>query len=319
MPSEFSIIERFFSRKQSASDSGVIIGIGDDAAVIKPSPDHTLAVSVDTLIAGRHFPFQTSAANIGYKSLAVNLSDMAAMGAIAKWITLSLAIPEDDSVWLAQFSDSLFELADEHQLQLIGGDTVKGPLTITIQIIGELPQDQKLLRSGAKVGDLIVVTGTLGDAAAGLHQLQNQEQKPDNYLLSRLNRPTPRVKAGILLRKIASSAIDISDGLLADLGHILEHSHVGAVIDASKIPLSSQLQQYCTQAEQEQNALTGGDDYELCFTISCDQLGRLHHISEQCDLPMTVIGKIIPGSQLKVENHHLPSLPVSGFDHFKAE
>ncbi len=319
VPSEFSIIEHYFSRKDDVADAALKVGIGDDAAVIKPSLNHTLAISVDTLIAGRHFPLQTSATDIGYKSLAVNLSDMAAIGAKPKWITLSLSIPDDDAEWLKHFAESLFELADEHQVYLIGGDTVKGPLTITIQIIGELPQDQKLLRSGANVGDLIVVSGTLGDAAAGLHQLQRADQQPDDYLLSRLNRPTPRVKIGMMLHEIASSTIDISDGLIADLGHILKRSQVGATIDANKVPLSTQLKQQYMPMQQQQFALSGGDDYELCFTISPDKLEQLAQIADHCFVPMSVIGTITGTPGLIIENQLLPSPAVSGFDHFKAD
>lgn len=280
---EFALIQRYFWEKSRYS-SDVYLGIGDDAALVIPPPDQQLAISVDTLIEGVHFPVDTSPQAIGFKALAVNLSDLAAMGAQPLWFTLALSLPNVDESWLAQFSEGLFEISNTYNIQLIGGDTTKGHLSITIQVIGTVPQNQALMRSGAQIGDEIFVTGTLGDAGLALEALKNT-MLFQSYNLERLNRPTPRVSEGLKLRGIANSAIDISDGLLADLGHILEMSgNIGATLFLNQLPFSPHLK--ALPKEQAWHfALSSGDDYELCFTVSPD---KIHLI----DFPCTKIGII---------------------------
>jgi thiamine-monophosphate kinase len=323
--SEFSIIDHYFKR---ASAQNTLLSIGDDAALIAPPAGEILAISVDTLIAGRHFPEQTHPADIGYKSLAVNLSDMAAMGATPRWATLSLALPQVDDAFLQPFSDSLLQLAGQYGVELIGGDTVRGPLTLTVQIIGTLPANSALKRSGARVGDAIFVSGTLGDAAAGLalilagsdaNEDDSGSQFGASYLIERLNRPTPRVALGQALRGIATAAIDISDGLLADLGHILSQSGVGAEIVSAAIPCSEALSLGVTDPEQRvQLMLSGGDDYELCFTVPDSMVAAVREIAAELALPLTQIGVISAAvdTGLLLDGKRISA---KGFDHFKED
>lgn len=314
--SEFSIIDRYFKRNQTQTDN-VMLGIGDDAALIEAPAGEVLAVSVDALVAGRHFPEQSDPGDIGYKSLAVNLSDMAAMGATPRWVTLSLALPEVDEAFLQSFSDSFLQLAKQYGVELIGGDTVRGPLTITVQIIGTVPVEHALKRSGANVGDAIFVSGTLGDAAAGLSIVMEEESVSGDgsQLIERLNRPTPRVALGMALRGLATSAIDISDGLLADLGHILEQSGVGAEIDSSKIPCSDVLHNFAPDTQKRVPLMTtGGDDYELCFTVPASRVDEMKNISKELALPLTQIGVTNKGTELLVDGLNVS---LHGFDHFK--
>lgn len=278
--SEFELIQRYFT-SHFPKRKDVILGIGDDAALCQVPEDMQLAISVDTLVAGVHFPEETSAKDIGYKALAVNLSDMAAMGATPAWMTLALTCPQADSQWLTQFSYGLLELAKQYHVSLIGGDTTRGALTITIQVIGFVPKSNALCRHQAKVGDYIFVTGTLGDAGLGLASIQKRtslSKKATYYVERRLNRPIPRVEIGQALRHIASSAIDISDGLLADLGHITKASKVGAAIELAKLPLSHVLRTEIPLEQAWQLALTAGDDYELCFTIPVKYVKLLPNI-----------------------------------------
>jgi thiamine-monophosphate kinase len=267
---EFERINTFFNAHYPKRDD-VILGIGDDAAICRVDAQRQLVVSVDTLVAGVHFPEETPVVAIGYKALAVNLSDLAAMGATPAWMTLALTCPHDDPKWWAEFTQGLALLAEEAQVSLIGGDTTRGTLTITIQIMGTVPAGCGLRRSGAQVGDGIYVTGTLGDAGLGLAIVQNRhvlsEEKHRNYLISRLFYPSPRWQAGQLLLDIASSAVDISDGLAADLGHILTASDVGASLQLENLPLSLALRQSIELSAAYRLALTAGDDYELCFTV----------------------------------------------------
>ncbi len=320
MSSEFSIIDHYFSRESKTHDRHLTLGIGDDAALINPPQGYELAISVDTLISGHHFPENTSASDIGYKSLVVNLSDMAAMGATPRWVTLSISLPEDDPKWLSDFSTQFFAVADQFGVALIGGDTVKGPLAITVQIIGTVKSGLALKRSDAKAGDLIVISGSLGDAGAGLkialqqkHAVSEQEQA----LIDRLNRPAPRVELGQQLLSLASSAIDISDGLVSDLGHILKCSGVGARIDAKRLPLSDALASYCSEADAQQLALSAGDDYELCFTLPPENQSMLEQISKTCGIALTTIGEITAEDGLMIENNLNPLHAQSGFDHFR--
>ena len=295
---EFEIIEHYFKQVFSDKDGDVVLGIGDDAAIIHVPEDAELLISTDTLVSGVHFPIETSPEDIAYKSLAVNLSDMAAMGAEPKWVTLSLTVPENNDAWFKAFSKSFNQLAAEHSLVLIGGDLTKGPLSITVQIQGLTPKTtfksgSALRRQGAQAGDLIYVTGKLGGAAFALQSMLNKTGKyknPDKEDLLRLNRPQPRIKTGIALRGLATSCIDISDGLYADLVHILKASKVGAEIELDKIPYANSLLNIDKDLAIEL-ALTGGDDYELCFTLSEDtKTVVLEHLNSIC--PISCIGKI---------------------------
>jgi thiamine-monophosphate kinase len=310
---EFAIIQHFFTT-QRISRNEVTLGIGDDAAIITPPANQQIVITTDTLVENVHFLKQTSAYDIGFKSLAVNLSDLAAMGATPAWITLALTLPAMDETWLTDFSRGFFALASDYKTQLIGGDLTHGPLTITIQAHGLIPSGQAIQRNHAKPGDLIYVTNTVGDAAIGLAILQNKIHLPEENqksFITKLNRPTPQIKIGEELRGIASAAIDISDGLIADLGHILEKSSVGAEINVDLIPLENALKNNVTQKEALTFALNGGDDYELCFTVPAEKKNR---VPKNC----TCIGKITDTKKLDLRfsdgtKYHLLQ---AGYQHF---
>lgn len=321
--SEFDIIKEFFARQQINTDL-VPVGIGDDAAVINTSANEQLLISVDTLNIGVHFPQQTSAFDIGYKALAVNLSDIAAMGGEPKWFTLAMSLPEANHEWLEAFTAGLSALALQHNLNLVGGDTTRGPLSITIQIAGTVPTGQSLQRRGARVDDNIYVTGTLGDAAAALQICQSAmsaDARTSERLLHRLNRPVPRVSIGMTLRGIATACIDISDGLAADLGHLLEAGGVGAEIELASLPRSSAMDALLVQESQVQDwQLYGGDDYELCFTAPATQHDRIMAISEEQHCPITCIGKITREQGLFCqEDTQLLPVVIRGYEHFGGE
>jgi thiamine-monophosphate kinase len=274
---EFDVITRYFSQA-FPKRAEVSLGIGDDAALCTIPSGMQLAVAIDTLVGGVHFPSTTRPEDIGYKALAVNLSDMAAMGATPAWMTLALTCPRTDDEWLEKFSQGLLELAQAAQVSLIGGDTTSGPLTVTIQIAGYVPPHCALQRRDAQAGDGIYVTGTLGDAGLGLASIQKRVELPPSvqeYVELRLNRPTPRLHEGQALRGIANSAIDISDGLVADLGHILKASAVGASLELEHLPLSNALRRYLSIETAWDLALSAGDDYELCFTVPPSQEAAL--------------------------------------------
>jgi thiamine-monophosphate kinase len=316
--SEFDLIRKYF-RSPSGSAPGVRCGIGDDAALVAIPAGMDLALSMDTLVAGVHFQRDATAADIGYKSLAVNLSDMAAMGARPGWALLSLTLPEPDENWLGQFMLGFNELAEKYSVSLIGGDLSRGPLSITIEIHGLLPEGKGLRRSGASADDLIYVSGTLGDGGLALKILAGQETVSGNgrsYLLSRLHRPSPRVELGMALLPIATSAIDISDGLVADLGHVLEASGVGARLDPEKLPLSEPVQQLGSERAWG-IAATSGDDYELCFTVSPDRRIALEKKCKQ-ECPVTCIGSITaqPGMQWVRTDGSVFQPEGSGYRHF---
>ncbi len=318
---EFSIIERFFTRPSRRGD--VALGVGDDAALLQVPHGMQLAMSVDTLIAGRHFPLETDPEAIGYKSLAVNLSDMAAMGAKPAWVTLSLALPESDEAFIEGFAKGFFALAQEYDVELVGGDTVRGPLTCTVQVNGFVPSGEALLRSGAQPGDHIYVTGNLGDAGAGL-QLKLGGSCKDEVaaasLIRRLEYPQPRVIEGISLRGIASSAIDISDGLLADLSHILDSSGCGATLQLGTLPRSTTLLNCIgDDVESLRLALSAGDDYELCFTVPQEKVDELERVTANWSCGVSRVGEIVSesGIALTGTNAELVHQNVSGFDHFQ--
>lgn len=263
-PSEFGIIEQYFRRPTVRDD--VLLGVGDDCALVQPPPGQALAMTIDTSVAGRHFPEQTAPRAIGHKVLAVSISDLAAMGAEPAWATLSLSLPEAEPRWLEAFAAGLWELADRFGVALVGGDTVRGPLVITTQLHGFVPEALALRRGGARPGDRIFVTGTLGGAARALELLQGGIE-PAAALRRQLDLPEPRIEAGVGLRGIATAAIDLSDGLAADLGHILKASAAGATIDAAQLPIAEGVRNGIAEEHAVELALGGGDDYELCFTV----------------------------------------------------
>lgn len=310
--SEFELIKHYFSQ-QALSRDDVLLGIGDDAAVMQLANNEQLVITTDTLVAGVHFPETTAPYDIGYKLLAVNLSDLAAMGATPRWASLALTLPESDENWLAQFVAGFFELAQRYNVALVGGDTTRGPLTLSVSLQGSVVAGQCLRRQGAQIGDAILVSGYLGDAGMALQQLL-AGQRVETQCLARLNRPTPRVELGLSLQGVATAAIDISDGLLADLGHILTASQLGAVIDLENLPLSS------TVSAQVNNSdwslpLTAGDDYELCFTVPESRLAELDH--QHC--PITRIGTIVdtPGIECVSASGQVLELAPMGYQHFK--
>ncbi len=314
---EFDLIRRFFNR----STPSAILGVGDDAALLAVTPGNVVAVSTDMLVSGRHFFAAADPYFLGRKSLAVNLSDMAAMGAKPRWATLSLALPAVDQAWLAPFADGFYSMAGEHGVALVGGDTTNGPLTICVQIIGELDAGQALRRDGAQVGDDIWVSGELGGAALALMHFQEKLVLSADDLeqcAQRLHDPAPRVALGLALRGIARSGIDISDGLLGDLGHILERSLVGAEIRLPDVPCGDELRKYRAQPLALHALLAGGDDYELCFTAPATEAKTIADIACQLGLPLTAIGRIVAGRDLIVrdERGDALDLDIAGFDHF---
>lgn len=325
---EFEMIAHHFARPaQATAESHVVVDIGDDAAVLNIPPQQQLVVATDTLVSDIHFFSDADPYTIGYKSLAVNLSDLAAMGATPYWFLCAITLPADDEEWLAQFTAGLFAIANQFKVKLIGGDTTRGPLSITIQALGLVPQGCALLRSQAKVGDHIFVTGTLGDAGCALAYLKEHmttiiSKKDLQPLLTKLTQPYPRVHEGIALRAFASAAIDISDGLVSDLNHILQQSHVGAEIIADHLPLSAALKHHVSEKDALQFALSGGDDYELCFTVSEAQITALKKYfandTRLASCTLTDIGRITADKKLtiKYSNGNFYDGKISGFQHF---
>lgn len=302
---EFSIINTYFNRKNINS---VDLGVGDDSALLTPPPQQQLVICADTLVAGRHFPIDTDPHAIGWKSVAVNLSDIAAMGAKPHSILLALSLPQIDHDWLKSFSQGLYDCCDQFGVSLIGGDTTQSPhLTISVTALGWVNTGQSVLRSGAQVGDYICVSGTIGDAAFALDHL-------GHMLQSRLDYPTPRCALGQQLKGLAHSMIDISDGLAQDLGHILKASAVGAVLDLDQLPISAALQNL-EQEKQWHYALAGGDDYELCFTISPKNYEKL--LQQQLNINITKIGQITQDTKLVfVQNNTHQNMQFQGYQHF---
>ncbi len=292
---EFELIETYFNWEDS--NQLINLGIGDDCAIIDVDSNYQLLTSTDTLIEGVHFPVNTSATDIAYKALAVNLSDLAAMGATPKYFTLALTLPNLDKQWLSDFSTSLRQVANKYNLSLVGGDTTKGPLSITISITGQVEKNKALLRRSAKVGDGIFVSNTLGNSAYAWWQIQNN-QTPSSGCLNHFNRPEPQIKLGQSLVGIANACIDISDGLEQDLSHILNQSNVGASISLSQIPLSEELDVYIKQTNNWCIALAGGDDYELCFTVPMSKLDVLKTLQDESNIKVTQIGVINDSGKL---------------------
>ncbi len=319
--SEFEIIARYFTRAR-AHGARVGLGVGDDCALLESGPGLQLAVSTDMLVAGRHFFPDADPFDLGHKCLAVNLSDLAAMGARPLAFTLALALPQANSVWLSEFSRGMFALADHFHCDLIGGDTTRGPLTICITIFGELPIGSALLRSAAQIGDDIWVSGTLGDARLALAAMQREITLSEalfDQAAPRLHRPSPRIALGLALQheQLAHAAIDLSDGLIGDLGHILSRSGCGATINIDALPLGPVLAQQ-TQAIQRRYALSGGDDYELCFTAAARHRATIKAMAEAIHTPVNCIGHIeaMPGLRLIDQHSQALDLSFASYDHF---
>lgn len=306
---EFELIRRYFQRQTPSPE--VITGVGDDGAVVRPPPGKELVTVIDTLVAGTHFPVALDAADVGYRVVAVNLSDMAAMGARPRWMTLALTLVDAEASWLERFADGLHEAASEWDVQLVGGDTTRGDnLVVSVQMTGDVEPGHAIHRSGARVGDTIYVTGTLGDAAAGLDRIATTST--DDYLVARFARPSARVATGLVLSGVANSAIDVSDGLVADLSKVLEASQVGADVDIDRLPLSRALLDAAGPEQALRLALGGGDDYELCFTMPASDLPS--------DLPceISAIGRITDSGRLVcLDQGVVVPFDDSGYRHFR--
>lgn len=318
--SEFDVIRRHF--QWSAPAEGLRLGIGDDAALVAPSPGQELAIAVDTLVAGVHFPADTPPAAIGHKALAVNLSDLAAMGAVPRWFTLALTLPQADPDWLAAFAGGLRTLAGASNIALIGGDTTRGPLCVSVQVIGEVPAGQALRRDRARAGDRILVSGHLGDAALALAlDISADDLEPDRRTLrGRLDRPLPRLALGQALRGLATAAIDISDGLLADLGHILTASGLGAGLEVDRLPASPafRAQSGGWPGDPRDLQLAGGDDYELLCCLPATRLDEARARARALGLGLTEIGALVSRPGLRcVDGAGRPyRTGRRGWDHF---
>jgi thiamine-monophosphate kinase len=313
---EFDLIE-YLRKHNPVQRPDVLQGIGDDCARVRVESGYELAVTTDTLVSGVHFPVDAAPHAIGYKSLAVNLSDLAAMGAEPAWVTLALTLPRVDMTWLASFADGFFGLAERYGVQLVGGDTTQGPLSITVQAQGFIPEGQAITRGGAKPGDYICVTGFLGEAGLNLLKYKSGDAAVA-AARNRLNYPEPRIIAGIALRGIASAAIDVSDGLIADLGHILTQSGVGARLTLEDLPLSAAMLEDQDPAKMYELALTAGDDYELCFTISEQHIERINQLQYDLKLPIKHIGNILESPGLRIYRRGGEPLEIAsgGYEHF---
>lgn len=316
--SEFSLIDDYIAISGTTRED-VSLGIGDDCSVLVVPPGKSLAVSMDTLVAGRHFIEGVNAVSLGHKALAVNLSDLTAMGAEPAWATLSLTMPEADVCWIQDFMRGFLALADRFGVQLVGGDTTRGPLSITVQIHGFVDPRKMMRRDGALPGDLIYVTGSLGDAGLALRLQQSGKMDIVRHqqLLQRLDCPTPRITEGMQLASIATSAIDLSDGLISDLGHIVQQSHCGATIELQRLPCSAAVKQAITESSEWSLPLSSGDDYELCFTIPADKQQQLQQLAATLDSPLTRIGVIEQQPGIRCINAEGAIVDVeSGYDHF---
>jgi len=316
MPSEFSLIDRYF-RNIVNTRYPPGLGIGDDAAVVNVPDGQQLVMSVDTMVAGVHFPATTSAGDIAHKALVVNLSDLAAMGATPAWFLLSITLPEIDLDWLSEFSEGLKKTAEQYDIQLIGGDTCQGPLSVTIQVNGLVDSAKFITRSGAREGDLILVSGQLGNAAIGLASVQKKiriKKELEEVAAQALYRPTPRLCLNDFLQKFASAAIDISDGLVGDLKHILDKSGIGAIVRQVDLPVND----WIKQNNSFEFALYGGDDYELCFTVpSCYQDVIQTWNEDNPDCLLSIIGEITKSGYYLIEDGKSTDLSKKqGYQHF---
>ncbi|MCL2160309.1 MAG: thiamine-phosphate kinase [Betaproteobacteria bacterium] len=317
MSSEFDLIRRYFTRPARHTD----LTVGDDAALFRVAPGMQLAVTSDTLVAGTHFFHDTSPRDLGWKTLAVNLSDLAAMGAVPRWATLAPTLPDADESWISAFAEGFFDCAVRYGVDLVGGDTTRGPLAMTVTAFGEVPAGQAITRAGGQPGDDLWISGWPGLAALGLMHLQNRVQLVDaGPALAALHRPTPRVEAGEALRGIAHAMIDVSDGLAGDLAHLCEYSNLGAMLDADALPLAALIAAGVDESLACHVLLEGGDDYELLFSASPEARDTLAVLARKLDLPLTRIGRFSTeaGSILLADGSNAPpqSLDVRGYDHF---
>ncbi len=323
---EFELIRRYFMRHSAAPDSGsaaqagVILGIGDDAALLDMPPGTELVAAVDTIVAGRHFPEGADARSIGHRALAVNLSDLAAMGATPAWATLALTMPSVDGAWLERFAAGLLDLADANGVALVGGDTTRGPLTISVQLLGHVPRGAALRRSGARAGDLLAVTGTLGDAGAGLEFVGAvlPETRPASLeLIRRFEYPAPRVRFGLAARGIASAAMDLSDGLVGDLPKLAQASGLAAHVAVERLPMSEAMRAVVPAAQALAWALAAGDDYELLLAVPAPRYAELAAAAGQLNLRLTTIGELRAGGGVTWSLNGGDFVPgVRGWDHF---
>ncbi len=318
---EFDLINHYF-KDQGIKRADVIQGIGDDGAILQCPFDQHLVVTTDTLVAGNHFLETAPAAAIAHKALASNLSDLAAMGAAPLWCSLALTLPRVDKTWIASFCDGFYKLANKHKVQLIGGDTTRGPLSLTLTLQGAVPKGEALCRKGAKAGDYIYVTGSLGESAAGLDCILNQKVSVSNAdkkaLIKAHFYAEPRLEAGQAVRTLASSGLDISDGLVSDLVHILNQSQVGGEINADTLPLSPLFRRYCQDPMSAAKiALTSGEEYELCLTVSPDNKNAFEQALIKTNTPFTAIGRITKQKGLSFYWQRKPiDWVLSGWDHF---
>ncbi len=320
---EFELIQTYFSGR-GPQRKDVVLGVGDDAALTRVPTDKLLVVATDTMVENTHFFPDASPRSIGHKCLAVNLSDFAAMGAEPAWASIALTLPSADEAWVKEFTDGLFEIADYYHVQIVGGDTTQGPLSVSVSLKGFISEEKVLLRSGAKVGDWIYVTGSLGDSALAVDsKLKGLElQEPHKSSIEeKFNFPAARLAAGQMLRHAATSAIDVSDGIVQDLQHILNASNVGAEIDVDKLPISVAVESSCDRLQAERYALTGGEDYELLFTVPEEKKGYLEQNATAMGVNFTCIGQIKNGENKLVlvkegEVYSFDDAP--GYQHFSA-
>ncbi|MEP6885465.1 MAG: thiamine-phosphate kinase [Gammaproteobacteria bacterium] len=326
---EFELIRRFFVRQtkggdtkiRGAAESGVILGIGDDAAVLALPPNTELIAAVDTIVADRHFPQGTDARSIGHRALAVNLSDLAAMGATPAWATLALTLPSADAAWLTRFSAGLLDLADEHAVSLVGGDTTQGPLTVSVQVLGHVPRGTALRRDSAHDGDILAVTGTLGDAGAGLAistgLWATAPSEAAAAFKQRFDYPTARVQFGLAARGIASAAMDLSDGLVGDLPKLAQASGLAAHVAVERLPLSDAMRVSVGANQAREWALAAGDDYELLLAVPPARFGDLEAAATRLNLRLTAVGALRAGLGVTWSLDGRDFQPASrGYDHF---
>jgi thiamine-monophosphate kinase len=319
---EFELIARFFLRADASprDRSGVILGIGDDAALLKLPKGTDLVAAVDTIVSGRHFPEGSDARSVGHRALAVNLSDLAAMGATPAWATLALTLPGADPQWLQGFSAGLLDLADANAVALVGGDTTRGPLTVSVQLLGHAPHGAALRRGGAQPGDLLVVSGTLGDAGAGLMFATAPPATPSRdvmELIQRFEFPSPRVQLGVSARGLASAAMDISDGLAGDLPKLARASGLAAHVTVERLPISAALRAVASAEQAREWALCAGDDYELLLAVPPKRYPDLQAAAHRLNLTLTAIGELRSGSGVTWSlngEHFAPS--AAGYEHF---
>ncbi|QIZ78895.1 thiamine-phosphate kinase [Ferrimonas lipolytica] len=314
---EFSIIERFFTLRRNRKD--VVVGVGDDGAVLAVPTGHHLVVSTDTLVSGTHFFPDIDPEKLAFKTVAVNLSDLAAMGAEPAWMTLAITLPEIDEDWLDEFAKGLEYASDYYGVSLVGGDTTRGPLSLTVTIHGTVPEGRSLRRDGAKIGDWIYVTGALGDSGAGLQALYAKETGAQwQPFIDRHLTPKPRLAAGIALRGIATAAMDLSDGLSSDLGHILEASGVGAQIELERVPLNPTLIELVGREQALQHALSSGEDYELLFMVSDSDNGALSTMMAETGNQAICIGQVVAGNSITYrQDSEVMSVASTGYNHFE--